>query len=557
MSPQKLAISKEPLIMVPEIDASFDQNIRHVINLLVSNEFFDSNVQITPGMAHVINSLMSSHVLEVLLPNGQTSIYPEHLRNSIERILARTMLFKTIFINRINNEMIQKRHEEFLQHEIEIFSTINVGSKPSLYRKRMVYFVENNFNMFFMMVLCNIVKNEGMIRPYHYISRTKIRECYKQIADYFNRGVFCTNTFGLMELHFNDIMQKVVYKPPQSSIRRTVTRFDAILVDLCDRVRYDLTTKLSRHSAVFTFENVHNDLTKQIWNTYKDLDPILIAFTYICNTIYNNLSDPRTKVRLNYFFNVCAYVGIDVWEYDKYIDSFHNNGYDDYLTTECYSTELSLVSKVGFIMYGDMVLAILKKELDSITEVSNGQYIITLDYDRDYLTWFVYIKTVLQEAVALIIDKLIDTHSGSDITLFNVDIEYSQKIASIKSLLYYIAEKATDTLYEQYLEVSDESESLTNIEQGEIVLRRMNATIISGHDQFDIYFQDYDESNERTNKIQGMVDIHQQIRDLSEIIQDTPIQEFTTPEELVKYNPVYSIRVLTDLYDNENSNQIE
>ena len=58
MSPQKLAISKEPLIMVPEIDASFDQNIRHVINLLVSNEFFDSNVQITPGMAHVINSLM-------------------------------------------------------------------------------------------------------------------------------------------------------------------------------------------------------------------------------------------------------------------------------------------------------------------------------------------------------------------------------------------------------------------------------------------------------------------------------------------------------------------
>lgn len=260
-------------------------------------------------------------------------------------------------------------YQNFLLHEKDSMKT----DVP--FDEGMIYFLNNNFNMFFTMVLMRIANNYDLSNIYpNEKDRKYIQYAHNLMIKYINDGVFAHNMFALLENRYRELSNDDTLRNPR------FTRFDSILIMLCQNVKE--TMKQLRNT---NFSEVFRERCEKITTAYgqhTDYKRNIALFTLMFRVIYPRLESYVFHKKLDFFLNICTFLGIDVWEDDKYIDSFKNDSKKiQFMDNSCYKASTSIVAYIGMILYQHIIETLINSNTSSIIHADLLALEITNDPD--------------------------------------------------------------------------------------------------------------------------------------------------------------------------------
>lgn len=378
---------KDQYIILPELTQSFENNLIVTIDVLGAGIENTPFINVSPQESKILTRHIGSTILQ-LLPfdiisiifrgskkyklvfNGTSKLFPTFMGAYIEKIVARILCFKYIFLQRLYDPSIIISFNVFSQHEEQC----KINNDP--FSSGLVYFMNNDFNMFFTMVFCTIANN-------NYISTKNmdvipeneklLQSAYKQMAKYIDYGVYSHNMFVLLERQYLSISSDDNLIDETLRDSKRLTKFECVLIQLCSDVK-----NILRGMRDNIFSEIYIDQSEYIATIYgreSDYKRNIALYTLLLKIIFEKFDDPTYKKHIDYFFGVCTILGIDIWHSDKYIDSFKSDSKKiKFLEESCYKADTSVAAHVGFTLYVEIIDTIMDYDPEFVKTIDADMY---------------------------------------------------------------------------------------------------------------------------------------------------------------------------------------
>lgn len=538
-----------------------DIQVRSIIDRLVANTFFQDGP--SENDLRVIESIITPNWFKIILPEGNVTRYYPSLRSIIETVIARIMTFKLLFIKRIFSPQTN-------QFYIDYYNSIIRNNDVERFK-------EHPFNMFFTVVLYLMQNNIHNLENYSSDNKILVCDAYDQMADYFNRGVFCSNTFNVIKKIYDNNMSIIDELYSQNTINN-LNLFDFFLVRLCQQVKpyfIDIT------SNKLFFERINNEKTAEIVSGYNDHDPQMAVLTTICNTIYNN-STKSSKLQIVYMFNVFQILGINVWDYDSFFQGFGLPlEYQNYFTDFLYHENTSLVGLSGLLLYGEIFQYALTRILNQPDDIisnalnkhtDNSFIVYEFNTETDFIRTIENMVSTLLHIILDIVNIFFNTYMYN-----HTDDIYVRKIHHLQIVMINMISILLHDLYKSYFKIEIEtlnesaSYSLKLDHIRSVLSQYPNVFLIeegisntklieSNPDEYysmspypGMYDQDdlFGILNIPASTLRIVVNYANQLKDMKELLDYTDIRDIITDiNQFVGWNPQNSIDILMNMAQN-------
>jgi hypothetical protein len=377
---------KDQYIILPELTQSFENNLIVTIDVLGAGIENTPFLNVSPQESKILTRHIGSTILQ-LLPfdiisiifrgskkyklvfNGTSKLFPTFMGAYIEKIVARLLCFKYIFLQRLYDPSVRVLFNVFRQHEDQCRTSDDPFSSG------LVYFMNDNFNMFFTILFINIaINNYTWTKKADNLNEheKRLQSAYKQMAKYIDYGVYSHNMFVLLERQYLSIAFNDSLIDEKLRDSKKLTKFECVLIQLCSDVK-----NILRGMRDNIFSEIYIDQSEYIATIYgreSDYKRNIALYTLLLKIIFEKFDDPTYKKHIDYFFGVCTILGIDIWHSDKYIDSFKNNGKDYFLEESCYKADTSVAAHVGFTLYVEIIDTIMDYDPEFVKTIDADMY---------------------------------------------------------------------------------------------------------------------------------------------------------------------------------------